>query len=404
VTPVAVSPDAGPALRPVSFAQGFAFCLPAIVIAASSIVLRQTGGLSQFVALLTLLPFILFKTRRAVGFGKWQALFLFNAVLLVILSSVDALPRPWGYPRDGGLVLRQSYTILLMPVVIYACTVYFRALVEKRLLGSVTKIFGVAVLVEYVVFLNARQALGIGASDLSILYGLPNNTLMFAVSLVALRHIEGPLRYRYLWYGFLLLNVLSTGMQNLLVAMTSVLIALVKKPRMIFSGLFAALLLTTIVSYFAFDLAYALDVNTAARAVWAVDGLKQWITNAPFGFGFGVPALQGLVYSGGRSFEMARDLFTGEVGYYLIGHHNSFVGVFFRVGIIGGIAFLGMLAPVLPRSDAPQERAFGMIASMLLIALYLNVAVESPTYVFGICYAIGVALGLRSLRQAARHG
>jgi hypothetical protein len=388
----------GANVRPrVSGAQAIAYCLPAFLLAGSSIVLRETGGASQIIALLALLPLVLFKSRVAFGFSKWQLVFFFNTTLLVLLSYVDALPTPWTFARDFGLVFRQSYTLLLTPLIVYAFGIYIRALIENGLLGATAAIYGLAIVVEYFVFLGARQAVGLDLGSLSIVYGLPNNTAMFAVTMVALLHFNTRPRYRNIFLGFLALNVASAGMQNLLVAVAAVLIMWTKRPFTIFYGLLLALVGTTFISYAAFTTVYAIDVNTAARAVWAVNGLREWIANAPFGFGFGVPALEGLVYSGGRSFEMSRDLYTGETGYYLIGHHNSFVGVFFRVGLIGGLAFLAMMAVALPRADTAAERTFGMLAVLLLIALYLNVAVESPTYVFGVCYAIAMAINLRRI-------
>ncbi len=144
------------------------------------------------------------------------------------------------------------------------------------------------------------------------------------------------------------------------------------------------------------DLSVAPDM--VGRARWWIDSLDALIQNYGFGYGFGADSVVDF---------SAEERFLGlgkwdKLPVMVI--HNSFVYVFYSMGVIGGVLFiLFFLRDLRPkethRRDVDQHSGIMFLTACLTTAV--NTTLESPNYVLGLCWICGYLLEL-SDRVAAR--
>ena len=118
--------------------------------------------------------------------------------------------------------------------------------------------------------------------------------------------------------------------------------------------------------------------------------------------GFGTEAI--------RNFypELMRDIFRSDVNddFLLVGTHNAFSDVAFRLGLVG----LGLFIIVIYQSVPSREIKFGrawhanFIFVMLFTCLYFNVALQSPTYLIGVAVLLGYLRAVNQVFGTAKAG
>jgi hypothetical protein len=138
--------------------------------------------------------------------------------------------------------------------------------------------------------------------------------------------------------------------------------------------------------------------DMVGRARWWVDSLYALAQNYGFGYGFGADSVTDA---------------TAEDRFLVLGKwaklpvmviHNSFVYVFYSMGVVGGVLFiLFYVLDLRPREthrrDIDQHAAIMFLTACLTTAV--NTTLESPNYVLGLCWIYGYLLELND-RLAAR--
>jgi hypothetical protein len=149
------------------------------------------------------------------------------------------------------------------------------------------------------------------------------------------------------------------------------------------------------VVWYANDLAHGPDMVSRAR--WWVDSLNALVQNYGFGYGFGCDSVVDA---------------TAEERFLVFGKwarlpvmviHNSFIYVFYSMGLIGGGIFvLFNLRDVAPRAiyNMNIARHAGLMFLMACLTASINVALESPNYVLGLCWIYGYLLEMNGCTVA----
>lgn len=146
----------------------------------------------------------------------------------------------------------------------------------------------------------------------------------------------------------------------------------------------------------------AFDANTGWRLkVWA-DCIKSTINDTFFiGCGFGTtyfPTSPNSISDEFIRFHLIqgtiRDyIFTNVEDNLVTGQHNSFVNIFYRMGIVGlmlFLAYLNSMGKKIRNSNAPRQLNYILLLSMIIIGV--NVGLESPGYCTEFVFLNGLVL------------
>lgn len=141
-----------------------------------------------------------------------------------------------------------------------------------------------------------------------------------------------------------------------------------------------------------------LGPDMVGRARWWVDSLHALAQNYGFGYGFGADSVVDAT---------AEDRFL-ELGKWarlpVMVIHNSFIYVFYSMGIVGGILFaLFYVLDLQPRETGHRQldQHAGIMFLTACLTTTVNTTLESPNYVLGLCWICGYLLELND-RVAAR--
>ena len=364
--------------------------------------------------------------------GPYVALLIFlTAGAVSLFLSVLGYPDIAELPRSSRYIPRQGYFLVILPMAILAGFVVWRQLYAKAYEFSARNFVP---LILTIMVADVATAYLFGdplfreINDYS--RHLDKLTLYFFVTFLFMARITHPARYspvgplvllmvyfiatRFLTYGSLLSA--STGF----VLMGFMLIALVTRSRpvlmveMLLLSLGSIVVLAIVGTTFP-DL-FAWDPN----ALWR---FNNWHTNFQtlhetgyVGIGFGTPYFpitsQDLEHSI-TILKRGSEPWTGNTETYdlifMRAQHTSFVNMFFRTGVVGGISFLAfnllLLRDVMRRirSADAQRTPHLQTAFVLLIAgifqTMMHVGIETPRFL--IVYGLSVALVLLLTRNRA---
>lgn len=364
--------------------------------------------------------------------GRYLALYVLLAAgcLSVVLSYIEHVSLP-GYPRAERFIIRQSYFLIMLPLAIMAGFVFW-----QRCYGALLRFcarFFVPLAIACMVSDWATAYLFgdptfRGFNDYSKYADKGILTLLFSFVYLARvmsrceRHLL-PLTLLLIYFGGT--KILTYG--SLFQATTGTIImgilALVTVYR-----LRPALCAQLLVGFLGVVLA-GLTVATVnpellvddANAYWR---FSNWNSNFRalydtgfVGIGFGTPyfpvtsdsLLHALNILQRGSEPWAGNTQTYDL-IYLRTQHNSFVNLFFRTGLVGGLAFLlfnvGVLVAALRsmRGALPELQAqilLGLALVVLgLLQISLHVGLETPRFL--VLYAFSIALSVL-LSSAARN-
>lgn len=162
-----------------------------------------------------------------------------------------------------------------------------------------------------------------------------------------------------------------------------------------------------VIPFFANQIAPHLDANSAWRINFWNDELVQLVQSKGIGVGFGTsyateafvgnqPLMRGSpYYAKGRGHTL-------EYLMMATGPHNSLISVAFRMGVVGIVTFLGLLASIFRGmwkniEQVPTYRLFVFFAAIAIISV--NVGLESPGYMMIFMLAMGMANANNSASQ-----
>jgi hypothetical protein len=147
-----------------------------------------------------------------------------------------------------------------------------------------------------------------------------------------------------------------------------------------------------------------IEPNTIGRALWWVESLQAVMENYGFGFGFGADSITSAI-------SVERFSMQGKFGKLpVMVLHNSFVYMFYAMGVIGGILFMMFhFKYLIPRKaregwDPNTTRHALLMFLMVALTLSVNSALESPNYAFGVFWIYGYLLEMNRRPPAKRSG
>lgn len=137
------------------------------------------------------------------------------------------------------------------------------------------------------------------------------------------------------------------------------------------------------------------DANTIWRAQYWHDELSQLINSYGLGVGYGTSyATSSFVGSAISGPFAATAGYSATERLFVVGCHNSFVSLAFRLGIIGVALLITYLAALSHRDENYYKEGYASSASFALIASIIivcfNVGFENPTYFF--LFALSIVL------------
>lgn len=143
-----------------------------------------------------------------------------------------------------------------------------------------------------------------------------------------------------------------------------------------------------------------MDANTSWRMRYWGDELTQLMNSFGLGVGYGTSyatnAFIGEAVSGPFA---ATAEYTVAERMYVVGCHNSFISIAFRLGILGA-GFLLLFILSISQRALPKDRSNYLVYSLLssLVIVCFNVGFESPVYFFSVAFAFAAVRAMTEER------
>ena len=360
--------------------------------------IRELGGLLYLLMAITCVAAVIL--RRAWLVDTPLLIFVAIGVLYVAGSYAEIFPRAWTRLYEKDAIPQQAAFVATLYFFIAAGRLFWLDLLRGAHVKS--RLF----LLILAGFLGpALLGLILGTFDLATALGhffrsLSNPAMMAYLSLGLLLFVCYP--GRQIFFALLLvpfMAVLTPFLQNTLVALAFLGLAFAPRPV---GSLYTALLVflfAWLVSFAFVDEIYSAANTLGVRLHLQLDAFEALRQTRGIGVGFGTEAITPLSFLGFHYFS-GIDPVEAVDGWIYIGTHHSFIGMFFRLGVFGGIAFMALvLLRLLPRRgvDSRIDRAACFAFFVLFMALFSNPTIESPSYHVGAGFAAGLLLALREI-------
>jgi hypothetical protein len=299
-------------------------------------------------------------------------LFFIIGILYVILSFIGLFGGLFNYPHKISFILRQSFFV---PYIIISIPLFIRSF-QYGLFNFAIKHLSILIPVFYLLL------------DASIFYSL---LLVYSLSKYKISLI---IFISILFYEFSTYSFYEFSLQILLIQLLVLIFYLYKRPINI---RFISIIIISLIfgGYFIQDnwvsALYLIDAHAAWRLSLWVDNIKSTINDTfLIGHGFGTSyfaaagreigdfILEGLQQRSNYAAETLRSysLYQAEL---VLAQHNSFVNIFFRIGLIGIILFMGIYNygyKILNRLNVGSQIYYILLISMVVIGV--NVGLENP--------------------------
>lgn len=383
------------------------------------------GTLPMFAILAGCFSLVALEHRLALPVGRlWTAFYVFIAAggFALCLSYLDYADLP-SFPRSEQFVARQAYFLAILPIAIISALLFWRRL-YARLFAACKRFFlplALALIAsDWLTAIYLGDEFFAQFNDYNLYLEKGTVWLIFAFLYLA-RTLSGrgfpfvPLCVLVFYYagsallGYGSLFHATTGDILFVVLLTATLLSrhplLCAQTLVVLTlALAAALVAGTMLP----DL-FQSDVNAYWRFTGWQSNFRALLETRLLGVGFGTPYLpitMGDLQAAVKTVQLAHEPWTkGASAYdliYLRAQHNSFVNMFFRTGLVGGLAFLlfnlGLLFAALRtlRSCAPPHRVHIALAIGLfvlgLVEISLHVGLETPRFLLS--YALSLSLSL----------
>lgn len=373
----------------------FLLALCAFLIAQPFI--RDRGGV-VFWAFVAIAALYALATRRPIMIRPLLA-FTLVGLLYVVLSYFDILPDAWTKVYQRAFIPRQAfYVVLLYPLALAASSMWSYAARSGKtvrfFLVILIAVAGIAPLVEVLFTDNSL----VSAYASVTTGGLGNARLLFYVALsyfliVRIRKVAIGRFYVllaaiviFIVFGYLLTN---PQIQNIIGIGIIIVISMIRRiPRNVITMVLAGMVLYAMLVPFAARV-YVEDANSGYRLILVKDAIRAFVDSYGMGVGFG----KEVVTNEYDEFGISRSPAHGDSTELAVaGVHNSFAQEFMRLGLLGGGCLVWLFfVTCCPPRDGPLRvrRHLAVVYLLLLISMMVNVALESPTYLVGIAFALG---------------
>jgi len=345
------------------------------------------------------------------GCGLTPGLLCFTGVgvLYVLLSYMNIFPDAWTRFFLTDWILRQSFFVVMFPFHVTSFRRFWARVIRCGCRDAVVNVSFIASAIGVTLF----RLGGIGEYDVTfgdtsvVVYAIPN--LMNATIVLMLSWCEIVYRFRTPKVRFVLLLltlvavlVTPSNTQTVLVSLAIIGLSMVPLPRFSLAVAYAGLLMAFVFAVTLVPGSVTNDPNTWIRMAFWQDALSAFNQSLWIGVGFGKEAVINL-YPGLRKAHYMVDEFR------LVGQsiHNSFLYVFYRMGLIGGLAFLYVVfVEFFPKSLSNKKSVRLMLIAhfICVFCLFVNVGLESPYFVVGICWALGLITGTQDATSIEERG
>ncbi|RDB60538.1 hypothetical protein C1878_13885 [Gordonibacter sp. 28C] len=215
-----------------------------------------------------------------------------------------------------------------------------------------------------------------------------------------------------LFLGVVLLSPMAVGgeMTQAAIRLVCLVFYFAKNKESVFRyGMFAVLAIVIacfIVPFVPFgDL--GLDANTSWRISYWRDELDQLLATYGMGVGYGT-SYASYSFIGSATFGpfAATEQYSTLEKMYVVGCHNSFISLAFRLGIAGVSLLLAYILSLASRKRSYREgftssACFAVISSLIIICF--NVGFESPAYFFLFAFSVSYLNSAITLREAGSY-
>ena len=317
----------------------------------------------------------------------------------VAFSYWHLLPPAWTVYYDKSVIPQQAAFVFAIWPIVSASQRFWRgprsAWLTKFMSGVILASFALGCILDIIVareFTLARVAATLKNDSAIVLFVI---TLYIFTRKSALMH--GVLMLMTLYVG-----VLQSYLQTLLTYVYAWFLRILDiskfaLPRLVLLGVVASALLGTVYGLRHIQMIWELDKNTGWRLLFWHGSLQALVQTHGIGVGFGTEALQNYYR------QIPRDVFMVDDtdSFLLVGTHNAFFDVALRLGIVGLALILVILFQSFPSRKIGSRLMWHatMVFFMIFICMYLNVALQSPTYSIGMSFLLGYLRGLN--REAA---
>lgn len=330
--------------------------------------------------------------------NNYFSLFSIIGITYIFMSYIDMLPDAWtNFYSSEKIPMQSFYIVMLYPVISS-----FRAIFKKIILGKPSKVMFVTVLIIMIPtsFLFNDANMPIHMSDVSyiekIFPNLMNST--YAILLLAII-LASALEAKYINILFAILITIGFYYDlsiQIKISLVMFLIVQIKyTSKFAFISFLFSFTLLCIAGITIIDINYIIDIdkNSAIRGYLWLDGLSLFWESYGVGVGFGKELVRNY-YA-----PMAIDEFYTSEMIFTGGIHNSFISMFARLGLLGGLAFSLAFAKTAWPSHAPSQwRSSAYFAYITAyIGCWVNVAIESPLTIIGVAAMLGYVMAVKDI-------
>ena len=359
-------------------------------------------------------------TLRVDGLRVLLYVFLAAGLFSLLLSYFD-VPQIAGLPRQDRFIVRQASFLVILPLALLAAASVWRWFYVSafRICGRYFLVLAILLIAAdwlTAIFIGDEQFAKFNDYDLY----LEKGTIWLLFGFIYLARVVSRPGISWLCLFVLLAyygGSTALGYGSLFQATTGTLIFIILLVVTVLHSrpLLCAQALAAGIAAISIGLAVGTvspeimsgDDNTVWRFVrWQANFISLYQTGF-IGVGFGTPYLPVTTSDlehALRIFERGADPWVSSARIfdlvYLRTQHNSFVNVFYRIGIVGGLAFVALnialiwkALSVLPRSDALQRQHMVLAIALFMIGVFeisLHVGLETPKFL--IPYALAFAL------------
>jgi len=365
------------------------FLFAIVLWCAAGPLVRHTGvtGLLGFTAAITLY----FLVTNAL-YVYWSLLgFVILGIVYVVLSYADVLPDAWTIYYDRKYILSQSFFVFLIYPLVCASKRFWLHAYES---GRTDLYMGILffTMLGGMVWFNL-SILNIGPF---VFWGMQNPTSLLLLSAGYFIFI----RYRKSM-GILslctavLIVMLAANSQAVLVGFMLMMTGVFPGIRKILVALVILIIFVSFVGYFFVLDLLQVDQNTAFRYLLWGDAFSGFFGSHMLGIGFGKEVVTNQYLQLGviERYEDVGDIMKSGV-------HNSFIGILFRMGLAGFVLFvLFIFKTCFPFNLKKDHYArYGTFLFFIAFtAIYINVGMESPLTMVGVCTVLGYILALKRI-------
>lgn len=313
------------------------------------------------------------------------------AALYAILSIWDVMPRAWTGFHENSVIIQQALGYLTLPLFVAANLrlVQLGAKLNKQTFTRLLVLYAFFCFCVAPFLLTSDQSTDIDGGT-SVLEFVALNTFFSSELLlvVVLGYVIFCLPSAISIIMAAALLPASVNVQPVLAFIFAILykfnIIKIRGTLMIMVGLLVICLISTQFVEYLFNL----DVNTGIRAAFWQGGLDAFFKTKGVGVGFGSEAIRSSYY-----FRLNDWLFDQDAAdYLLVGMHNSFFNIAFRLGIIGLLLLITSMNKIRPKYVS--NNFHNWLFFLAILDLCVNVTIESTSFNLGFSFLMALIIHL----------